>query len=64
MADVALNTFPNILLIFNICQCLSIVSLIFSKVELHVTENGISFSHTILFLFNRVALSSSSTFSI
>ena len=64
MTDVALNTFSNILLIFNICQCLSIVSLMFSKVGLHVTENGISFSHTILFLFNRVALSSLSTFSI
>ena len=64
MTDVALNTFPNILLIFNICQCLFIISLIFGKVGLYVTENGVSFSHTILFLFNRAALSSLSTFSI
>ena len=64
MTDVALNTFPNILLIFNIYQCLFIISLIFVKVGLYVTENGVSFSHTILFLFNRAALSSLSTFSI
>ena len=51
MAGVALNTFPNVLLIFNICQCLVIISLIFCKVELYVTENGITLFCTALVLF-------------
>ena len=37
----ALNTFPNVLLIFDICQCLLIIFPIFGKVGLYVTENGI-----------------------
>ena len=37
MTDVALNAFPNVLKMFNICQCLLIISLIFVKVGLHVT---------------------------
>ena len=41
MTGVALNTLPNVLLIFNICQCL-IISLIFGKVGLYVTKNGIT----------------------
>ena len=64
MTGVALNTFPNVLLIFNICQCLLIISLIFGKVGLYVTENGIMFFRTALVLFNRVDLSRLSTFSI
>ena len=43
MTGVALNVFPNVLLIFNICQCLLMISLIFSKIGLYVTENGITF---------------------
>ena len=43
MTGVALNTFPNVLLICNICQRLLIISLIFGKVGLYVTENGIMF---------------------
>ena len=50
----ALNTFPNVLLIFNKCQCLLTIYLIFSKVELCVTENGIKFFRTALVLLNRV----------
>ena len=42
MTGVALNPFPNVLLIFNICQCLLIVfSMIFGKVGLYVTEKRI-----------------------
>ena len=36
----ALNTFPNVLLIFFICKCLLIISLVFGKVGLYVTETG------------------------
>ena len=43
MTGVALNTFRNVLLIFDICQCLLIISLMFGKVELYVTKNGITF---------------------
>ena len=50
---VALNTFPNVLLIFNICQCLSIICPIFGKVGRYVTKNGITFFHTALVLFTR-----------
>ena len=64
MTGVALNTFPNVLLIFNICQCLLIIYLMFGKVGLYVTENGFTFFHTALVLFNRVDLSRLSTFSI
>ena len=62
MTGVALNAFPNVLLTFNICQCLSLTSLIFSKVGLHATENGIMFFRTESVLFNRVDLSKLSTF--
>ena len=64
MTGVALNTFPNVLLIFNICQCLLMISLIFGKIGLYVTENGITFFRTALVLFNRVDFSRLSTFSI
>ena len=39
MIGIALNLFPNVLLKFNVCQCLLIISLIFGKVGLHVIEN-------------------------
>ena len=64
MNGVALITFPNVLFIFNICQYLLIISLIFGKVGLYVTENGIIFFRAALVLFNRVDLSRLSTFSI
>ena len=64
MTGVALNTFLNVLLIFNICQCLLINCLIFDKVGLYVTENGITFFRTALVLFNRIDLSRLSTFLI
>ena len=64
MIGVALNIFPNVLLIFNICQCLLIISLIFGKVALYVTENGITFFRTALVLFSRVDISRLSAFSI
>ena len=64
MTSVALNTFLTVLLIFNICQCLLIISLIFGKVGVYVTENGIKFFRTGLVFFNRVDLSRLSTFSI
>ena len=54
----------NVLLIFNKCQCLLIISLIFGKVGLYVTENEILFFRTALVLFNRADLSRLSTFSI
>ena len=57
MTGVALNTFPNIFLIYNICQCLFIIYLIFSKGGLYVTENGIIFVRTALVSFNTVDLS-------
>ena len=59
----ALNTFPNVLLIFDICQCLLIIFPIFGKVGLYVTENGIRFFRNGLVLFNRVDLSRLSNFS-
>ena len=62
MTGAALNTSPNVLLIFNICQCILIISLIFGKVTLYVTENRITFSNVALVLFNRVDLSRLSTF--
>ena len=54
IAGVALNTFPNVLLIFNISQCLVIISLIFCKIELYVTENGITLFCTALVLFDEL----------
>ena len=36
----ALNTFLNVLLIFYICKCLIIISLVFGTVGLYVTETG------------------------
>ena len=48
MTGVALNTSPNVLLI---------VYLMFTKVGLFVTENGITFFGTVLVLFNRADLS-------
>ena len=64
MAGVALNTFPNVLLIFNICQCLLMIFLIFGKVVPYVTENGIAFLDTASVLLNRVDLAKLSTLSI
>ena len=64
MTGVALNTFPNVLLIFNVCQCLLIVSMILGKVELYVTKNAITFLSAALVLFDRADLSRLSTFSI
>ena len=65
MTGVALNAFPNVLLlIVNICQCLLMISLIFGKVGLYVTENGITFFRTASVLFKRADLSKLSTFSI
>ena len=46
MAGVALNTFLDVLLIFNICQCLIKISSIFGEVGLYVTENGTTFFRT------------------
>ena len=63
MTGVALNTFLNVLLI-NICQSLLIISLIFGKAGLYVTENGIKFFRTAFVLFSRVVLSRLPTFSI
>ena len=63
MTGAALNTSPNILL-FNIWQCLLIISLIFGKIGLYVNENGITFVCTELVLFNRADPSRLSTFSI
>ena len=45
---VALNTFPNLLLISNICQCLLINFLEFGKIGLYVTKNGITIFRTTL----------------
>ena len=64
LTGVALNTFPNVLLIFNICQFLLITFLMFGNIRLYLTENGITFFHAALVLFNRVVLSRLSTFSI
>ena len=64
MAGFGLNTFPNVLLIFNICYCLIIISLIFGEVLIYVTVNRIPFFRTALVLFNRVDLSRVSTFFI
>ena len=64
MTGVALNTFLNVLLICNICQRLLIISLIFGKVGLYVTENGIMFFWYWINLFDRIYLSRLSTFSI
>ena len=64
MTGVALNTFPNVSLMFNIYQCSLIIYLIFGKAGLYVTENRIACSRTALVLFNRVDLSRLSTFSI
>ena len=36
----ASNTFLNVLLIFYICKCLIIISLVFGTVGLYVTETG------------------------
>ena len=36
----ASNTFSNVLLIFYICKCLIIISLVFGTVGLYVTETG------------------------
>ena len=64
MTGVALNTSQNILLVFNICHFLLIISLIFGKVGLYVTENEITFFRTALVLFNWADLSRLSTLSI
>ena len=58
---VALNTFPNVSLIFNICQCLLIISLIFGKVRLYVPKMEL---RSALVLLKRVDLFRLSTFLI
>ena len=40
VSGAALNTFLNVLLIFYICKCLIIISLVFGTVGLYVTETG------------------------
>ena len=40
----------QILLIFNICYCLLIIYLMFGKVGLYATENGITFFRTAFLL--------------
>ena len=62
MNVVALNTFSDVLLIFNTYQCLLIISLIFGKVGLYVTKNGITFFRTVWVLFNRLEFSRLATF--
>ena len=62
MTAVTLNTSVNVLLIFNKYQRLLMISLIFCKVELYVTENGITFFRTASVLFNRAHLSRLPTF--
>ena len=46
ITGVCLNTFPNVLLIFNIFHCLLIIYLIFGKVGLNVNKNGIKLIST------------------
>ena len=46
ITGVSLNTFPNVLLIFNIFHCLLIIYLIFGKVGLNVNKNGIKLIST------------------
>ena len=46
ITGVGLNTFPNVLLIFNIFPCLLIIYLIFGKVGLNVNKNGIKLIST------------------
>ena len=64
MTGVALDTFPNVLLIFNICHCLLMISLIFGKAVLYVTGNGTAFFRTASVLFNTIYLAKLSTLSI
>ena len=64
MAAVALSTFPNVLLMFNICQFSLIIHQIFGKVGLYVTENRTTFFRTALVLFNRADFPRLSTFLI
>lgn len=62
MTVVTLNTSVNVLLIFNKYQRLLMISLIFCKVELYVTQNEITFYHTASVLFDRAHLSRLPTF--
>ena len=64
ITGVALNTFPTVLLIFNIYQCLLIIFMVFGKVGLYFTEIGITIFSTALVLFNEVDLSRLSSFLI
>ena len=64
MTGVALNTAPNVLLIFNIHQGLLIIPHIFGKNVLYVTKYGIKFFRTALVLFNRAYLSRLSNISM
>ena len=57
ITGVVLNTSLNALLLFNICQCLMIISLVFDQIELYVTISGIAFFLTVLMSFNRLDLS-------
>ena len=43
LTGVTLNTFPNLLLIFNICKCLLMISLIFCKIGLYASKNEVTF---------------------
>lgn len=52
ITDVALNTSPNVLLRFNICQFFVIIYLIFAKVGPYVTKNRITFFCTAIALLN------------
>lgn len=52
ITDVALNTSPNVLLRFNICQFFVIIYLIFVKVGPYVTKNRITFFCTAIALLN------------
>ena len=54
VTSVALNTFLNVLLIFDISQSFLIISLIFGKAGLYVTKNGITLFRTELVLFDRI----------
>ena len=64
VTSVSLNTAPNVLLIFNICQCLLIIPHIFDKNVLCVTKYGVKFFRTVLVLLNRAYLFRLSNFSI
>ena len=63
-AGVALNNFPIVLLLLNICQCLLIIYVIFGKVGPNVPKMELCFFRIVLALFNRVDLSKEDTESL